>query len=145
MADWTITRAEAADADALAACIDAAYAPFAARVSDLPPVSANCAEEIAHALVWVAECAGRIVGGLVLVPRDGYLQFANVAVHPDQQGTGLGRAFMDLAEREAVARGHREMRLNMHSDMPENIELYARNGWRETGRHGNTVSMCKAL
>lgn len=145
MTDWTIRRAEAGDAEALAACIDAAYAPYAERISDLPPVSANCAREIAHALVWVAERDGRIVGGLVLIPRDGYLQFANVAVHPDQQGTGLGRAFMELAEREAVSRRYSEMRLNTHADMTGNIRLYSRLGWRQTGRSGNTVSMSKAL
>jgi len=45
--NWTIRGAEGRDADALSTCIDAAYAHFAARITDLPPVSADCAEEIA--------------------------------------------------------------------------------------------------
>ena len=80
MANWTIRRAGGRDADALAACLDAAYAPYAARIADLPPVSADCAGEIARFRVWVAEVADGIVGGLVLVPQDGFMLLANVAV-----------------------------------------------------------------
>ena len=65
MGNWTIRRAEHHDADALSTCIDAAYAEYAARIADLPPVSADCAEEIARFQVWVAEIANDIVGGMM--------------------------------------------------------------------------------
>ena len=83
MDDWTIRRAHAGDAEGLGRCFDAAYAPYAEVIDDLPPMSDGCAEEIAKHLVWVAEAGDAIVGGLVLVPADGFVQLANVAVHPD--------------------------------------------------------------
>ena len=140
-----IRRAGPADADGLGACLEAAYASFAARIDDLPAMAEGCAEEIAEHLVWVAEAEGRILGGLVLIPREGFMLLANVAVHPDGRGTGLGRRLLELAEREAMTRGYREMRLNTHAAMEETVALYARNGWSETGRKGTTISMRKTL
>lgn len=145
MGTITIRRAGFHDAEGFGRCLDAAYASFAARIPDLPSMSEDCAGEIERNLVWVAEAGGAIVGGLVLIPREGFMLLANVAVHPDGRGTGLGRRLLTLAESEAVERGYAEMRLNTHADMPETIGLYARNGWIETGREGNTVSMRKAL
>jgi ribosomal protein S18 acetylase RimI-like enzyme len=108
-------------------------------------MSENCAEEIAKHLVWVAEAGGTIVGGLVLVPSDGFIQLANVAVHPNNRGAGLGRRLLTLAETEAVDRGYAEMRLNTHADMPEIIRLYERNGWLQVSRQGKTIKMRKNL
>ena len=145
MEDWTIRRAEARDAENLGGCIDAAYAQYADRISDLPAFSANCAEEIAKYLVWVAEANGEIVGGLVLIPSDGFMLLANVVVHPNNQGAGIGQKLLALAESEAVERGYAEMRLNTHADMPENIQLYARNNWSQMSLVGAKVTMKKNL
>ena len=145
MRNWTIRRAEHRDADALSACMDAAYADHAARIADLPPVSADCAGEIARFQVWVAETADGIIGGLVLVPGDGFMQLANVAVHPDHKGAGLGRALMARAEAEALEQGYRELRLTTHVDMPENLEIYAHLGWQQAGRRGNKIAMTKTI
>ena len=145
MDDWTLRRAHVGDAEDLGACFDAAYAPYAETIDDLPPMSADCAKEIAEYLVWVAEARGTIVGGLVLVPGDGFLQLANVAVHPDIKGAGLGRQLLRLAESEARDRGYGELRLNTHADMAENLRLYARNGWSELSRQGNKVTLTKDL
>ena len=145
MEPWSIRRARPVDADALAACLDAAYAQYAGRLADLPRMSDGCAEDIVRFDVWVAETGGRIVGGLVLVREDGFMRLANVAVHPDARGGGLGRSLIRLAEAESLARGFHEMRLNTHEAMPENIRLYTRLGWEEVGRQGVTVSMKKNL
>ena len=122
-------RAEAQDAEALAACIDAAYAQYASRITALPPLSANCAEGIATCQVWLAEFDGTIVGALILMPEAGFMRLANVAVLPTHAGKGLGRALLSLAKKEAVGQGYREIRLNTHARMPENIRLYTRLGW----------------
>lgn len=145
MADWSLRRAEVGDAEGLGSCLDAAYAHHRERIADLPPMSENCAEEIAEHLVWVAVSGGRIVGGLVLVPDDDFMLLANVAVHPDLRGRGLGRRLLTLAETEARDRGYAELRLTTHADMPETLQLYARNGWLQTGRVGNKIRMRKAL
>jgi len=145
MSSWTLRRAVARDADALAACIDAAYAQYVSRIVDLPDVSADCAEEIETYLVWVAEVAGDIVGGLVISPQEGFVQLVNIAVHPNQRGKGLGRALLALADTEARTQGFSEMRLATHRDMPENVELYAHLGWQRTGDDGAKVFMNKRL
>ena len=133
------------DAGGLAACIDAAYAKYRSRIVDMPAVSENCAEEIENHLVWVAIVDDSIVGGLFLIPCDGYMKLANLAVHPTYGGQGIGGKLMALAEQTAKEQGLFEMRLNTHVAMPENVALYMHLGWKETARGGNTVSMSKWL
>ena len=140
-----IRPAQLADANALAACIDAAYAQYAERISDLPSVSDGCAEDIANNQVWIAAQSGKVIAGLVLVADEGFMKLANLAVHPDHAGMGLGRKLIKLSEDEAKRHGYSEMRLNTHVDMPENVWLYKHMGWAEVSRSGNTVSMKKHL
>lgn len=149
----TIRRAGPTDAEALGQCFDAAYAPFAAQLDDLPDMAAGVAEDIARHLVWIAEQprqdqgkeAPAIAGGLVLIPQDGFMQLANIAVLPAAAGQGLGGRLMAFAEAEARRRGFREMRLSTHTGMPQNVSLYRHLGWQETGRSGAKVQMRKTL
>jgi ribosomal protein S18 acetylase RimI-like enzyme len=55
-------------------------------------------------------------------------------VRPDRQGSGLGRRLIAFAESAARRQGHTELRLYTHATMTENIALYTRLGFRETGR-----------
>lgn len=143
--NWTLRKATTADADALAACVDAAYAPYTMSIEDLPPVSADLADEIARYQVWVAEIEGAIVGGLVLMPKDGFMLLANVAVHPRRKGEGLGRALMEHADAEAKAQGFGELRLSTHRGMPENFRLYQHLGWEKVGEEANKIKMRKVI
>ncbi|MGI9424522.1 MAG: GNAT family N-acetyltransferase [Hyphomicrobiaceae bacterium] len=145
MAKWTIRRADPADAAALTACIDAAYAKYAGRVTDLPDVSEGIANDIRDHMVWVALAGDRIVGGLVLVIKEDQAVLANVAVDPIASGSGLGRALIDRAETETRQSGLNVLKLTTHAAIPENIGLYKHFGWRETGRKGNKVFMEKNL
>ena len=145
MDNWTIRRAVAADAEGLGHCLEAAYAEDAARLDDLPVMAEGVAEEIAERLVWVAETADGIVGGLVLLPSDGFMLLANVAVNPSQRGLGLGKRLLLLAEAEARDRGYRELRLTTHAGMRDTIGLYQRSGWLPSGREGNKVRLRKPL
>jgi ribosomal protein S18 acetylase RimI-like enzyme len=125
--------------------MNAAYAQYAERITDLPSVSEGCAEDIANNQVWVAVQGDEVVAGLVLVAGDGFMKLANLSVHPDHGGKGLGRKLIELSEREAKRQGFSEIRLNTHVDMPENVRLYQHLGWAEVSRSGNTVSMKKHL
>ena len=140
-----IRIANITDADALASCIDAAYAQYANRISDLPAVSEGCADDIVNNQVWVAVIGAKIIGGLVLVRRNKAIKLANVAIHPDYSGQGLGQKLVALAEYKAKEQGFSEISLNTHALMPENVQFYRRLGWEETSKKGNTVSMRKRL
>lgn len=140
-----IRRAKSQDADALAQCIDAAYARYQGKITDLPPVSDGCDLEIATNQVWVVVRDDQIIAGLVLVAREDEIKLANLAVHPSHGGQGIGRKLIDLAEREAHRQGYGAISLNTHVQMPDNIDLYQHLGWRETARKDNTVSMRKTI
>jgi GNAT superfamily N-acetyltransferase len=137
--------AQDADVDALVICINAAYAKYNNRISDMPSVSDNCADEIAANRVWVVTERDEIIGCVILFMEDDCVKLANLSVHPDHSGKGVGRKLMAFSEREAMKRGHSEMRLNTHAAMPENIQLYTHLGWHKSGRKGNTVQMVKSL
>lgn len=143
--DYLIRKARLSDVDAVVACIEEAYAIYTNRISDLPSVSDGVEQEIAENRIWVASDRDKIIGCVILVMEDGYVKLANLAVHPDHNGKGVGSKLMGFSESEAMNRGYGEMRLNTHAAMPENVKLYIHLGWHETGRNGNAVQMRKYL
>lgn len=145
MTGWILRRATIDDAQALGACIDDAYADYAKRIRDLPAVSAGIDEDIKNNLVWVAESGAKIVGGLVLVAHSDHGVLANLAVHSQCSGRGIGKALIHLAEAECRTRGLSELRLSTHVDMPANAQLYEHLGWHLTSRSGNKINMTKML
>lgn len=145
MPRWTIRPAEGADAEALARCIDRAYAVYKDQIGDLPAVSDDVAGDIASNIVWVAELDDDVVGGLILVPDEKFAILANVAVDPAVGGQGLGQALIEQAEAECRDLGLSELRLSTHKNMPKNVALYQRLGWAETERSGAKVRMSKRL
>lgn len=145
MVRWEIRPAVTEDAVPLAACIDAAYADYRAHIKDLPPVSEGIAGEIQTNLVWVAELDHKIIGGLILKLGADHAVLANLAVHPDAGGLGIGRGLIEHAESHCRKNGTTEFRLSTHIAMPENVGLYRHLGWKETGRSGNKVNMTKRL
>ena len=129
----------------MAACIEAAYSVYADRITDLPSVSEGVAESIRSDRVWVVEIEQEIAGGMILVPHDEFLMLENIAVRPDAAGAGLGRVLIAQAEQDCRDLGLSEIRLSAHVDMPENVTIYTRLGWKETGRSKNKVHMSKRV
>ena len=78
--------------------------------------------------------AGRLVGVLVMRPDPPALFVENVAVVPEWQGRGFGRALMAFAEEHARATGLAEVALYTNQKMTENLRFYAAIGYVETGR-----------
>ena len=70
----------------------------------------------------------------MLLAKPDHLLLDNIAVRPDRQGQGLGRQLIRFAEAEARRLGFTELRLYTHETMTENIALYTRLGFVETGR-----------
>lgn len=77
---------------------------------------------------------GKIIGLIVLVAFEEHLLVENVAVDPRLHGRGVGRALLAHAEAVAITLGLTELRLYTNALMSENLRLYPRLGYRETGR-----------
>jgi N-acetylglutamate synthase-like GNAT family acetyltransferase len=123
--DFQIRPATSPDAATLAACIDVAYAKYTKRISDGPAFSDGIADDIADNQVWIAEQDNEIIAGLVLVPQDRFVKLANLAVHPNHSGKGVGRKLIELSEREAKRHGFDELRLNTRGHAREYSTLSA--------------------
>jgi GNAT superfamily N-acetyltransferase len=130
-----IRPATAREAPTVAAIVDAAYRHYIARIGKPPgPMLDDYAALVAAGKVWVHDDGSGIGGIVVLEDQDGALLLDNVAVAPDRQGTGVGRALILFAEDTAKARGFDRVRLYTHAKMIENIALYLRIGFVEMYR-----------
>lgn len=130
-----IRPAVTADVQAVTAVVDAAYRPYIARIGKSPgPMADDYTARIAAGQTWVLEQNGTIAGVLVLEEAAAGFLLDNVAVRPEYHGQGLGRALVAFAEAETRRRGHDAIILYTHVLMTENIALYTRLGFTETGR-----------
>jgi ribosomal protein S18 acetylase RimI-like enzyme len=131
-----IRAARSEDRAAVATIVEAAYGVYVARIGKPPgPMRDDYGKLIDDGAVSVfEETEGVVAGIIVLLPKADHLLLDNVAVAPARQGRGIGRALIAFAEAEARRRGYREIRLYTHEKMTENIALYKRLGFVETGR-----------
>lgn len=94
-----------------------------------------------HGYLW--EENGRIIGNLTLiqvrkVDRYTYL-IANVAVHPDWRGRGIGTQLTERAIAHVREHGGRKIHLQVRSDNPTAIHIYRELGFEETARRTTWV------
>lgn len=131
-----IRPARPEDAPAIRQLVHDAYAHYVARLGKPPgPMLDDYDARILAGQAWLSEHDGTLEGVLVLEPTTGNaLLLDNVAVAPHAQGKGLGRALVAFAETEARRRNCTELRLYTHVLMTENLALYQRLGFHETGR-----------
>ena len=139
------------EADVLHRIVHDAYAHYIQRMGKPPgPMLDDYARRIRDGQAWVLEVDGTIAS-LVVLEDDGQgaLLLDNIAVAPFAQGRGIGRRLVTFTESEARRRGCKQVRLYTHVLMVENIALYGRLGFRETGRASEKgferVYMAKSL
>lgn len=150
MAAGSIRLAQPGDLPAIERIVRDAYSKYIERIGKKPgPMLDDYARRVADGSVWVMAEGDSVVGLVVLLPADDYVLLDNIAVDPACQGQGIGRALMAFAEQEARRRGFREIRLYTHQMMHENVVLYPRLGYEETGRGEQDgyarVFFCKRL
>jgi len=123
------------DRAAVEAIVRVAYAVYIPRIGKPPgPMLDDYAALITAGAVSVVDEYDGIAALIVLLTKPDHLLLDNVAVRPDRQGRGYGRALIDFAAGEARRLGLAELRLYTHRTMTENIALYTRLGFVETGR-----------
>ena len=144
---WIIRKAVIEDATGLQRVMESAYSAYQERMGGerLPPMEVNYSSEIRDYPTWVAESNGSIVTGLIMVFEDDFASIANIAVHPDFQGQGVGGGLMKFAETVAKEKAYPELRLATHILLTENVSLYEHLGWSEIERDDVRVYMKKNL
>jgi GNAT superfamily N-acetyltransferase len=129
-----IREACADDAGAVEACVVAAFQHYTARIGKQPsPMLLDFPVEIEARHVWLAESAGVVTGALVQYETELGFYIHAVAVLPHLQGSGVGKALLQFAEREAIRRGYDSIYLVTNAKMTENQVFYPRIGYVETG------------
>ncbi len=125
-----IRRATTADADAINAITQAAYAHWVPIIGRKPaPMLADYAVAVRAHIIDLIESEGAIVALIELVPEPDGLLIENVAVLPAHAGHGHGTRL--LAHAETVAQQHNLARLRLYTNrkMTSNIALYQRLGF----------------
>jgi len=116
------------DLTTIQACADAAYGIYVDMIGRKPaPMVADFAVLIARDVVWV--CDG---GFIVMFPDGDALHVENIAVHPEAQGNGVGRALMGFAETHARDLGLHRIELYTNAKMTGPRRLYPRLGFMQT-------------
>ena len=135
MAQKSVRPAEPEEAAAVGDLVRASYSKYVERIGREPaPMLEDYAALIRAGEVWVLAEGGEVLGVLVMRPAEDHLFVDNVAVAPGHQGRGLGRELVAFAEEKAAEHGIPEIRLNTNERMHENLDIYARLGFEETGR-----------
>ena len=132
----TLRRATAGDADPIRDLVHDAYVDYTPLLGRTPiPMLADYDVAVRAHDVWVLDDGDAgIVGVIELIPHPDHLYVENVAISPARQGQGLGRRLLDLAEREARARGLTQLGLLTNERYTSNIAMYERSGFVETHR-----------
>ena len=114
-----------------------AFASMAGRID--PPSSiqrlsaAQMAQDAEAGAAFVAEEDGVLLGCVFCKPRGDALYLGKLAVLPDRQSRGVGRALVAAAEIEARRRGLAALELQTRIELVENHAAFARLGFVKTG------------
>ncbi len=102
--------------------------------ADMPPLTQTLDQlraEIAENDGWVARVDGRLVGAIRAVQDGDLLMIGRIAIAPDMQGEGVGRALLEAAEEASTAA---QAELFTGSLSEANIRLYEACGYEQTQR-----------
>lgn len=132
-----IRQATTRDEAQIRQCAEQAYARYVEPIGRKPaPMVADFAAQIAAKEVFVAsDDHGRFQGFIVFRAEEGHVLLENVAVLPRASGRGVGKALIQFCEDAARKQGLGSVRLYTNEKMTENLSIYPRLGYAETGRH----------
>lgn len=115
--------------------VQRAYAHYVARIGRRPgPMDEDYRLKVAEGKVSVAVEPGEILGLVALAKEPDHLVVENVAVEPERQSQGIGRALLAFAEEVATEANLTTLRLYTHALMTENLAFYPRLGYTEIDR-----------
>jgi tRNA threonylcarbamoyl adenosine modification protein YjeE len=122
---------------------------FHARPALDPPAAALSETEemmaalLAHHGGLIASFEGEDVGALVLDPVGSTMYLRRFGVDPDHQGHGVARALIDAAVE--AAKGYEDLTVVAREELPNTIEFWERQGFREILRETPNVELRRPL
>jgi ribosomal protein S18 acetylase RimI-like enzyme len=127
-------RASPTDIEVVKTISADAFLPYEATIGIVPgPAVEDYRPRIARGEVWLLEDGDDAIGVVVLEERPRHVAIYSIAVMPDRQRSGYGRALLAFAEERARAIGVGEVRLYTNQRMERNIAIYERWGFVHTG------------
>jgi ribosomal protein S18 acetylase RimI-like enzyme len=130
-----IRAAGRSDLTGVQACVGAAFGPYVAAIGKPPaPMLADYRSLVSSGRVHLVEGDQTVRGLIVLEPKPDQLFIDVLAVRPELQRHGIGRALMAFAETMARQRALAEVSLYTHALMTPALAFYERLGYRETAR-----------
>ncbi|AYD03279.1 acetyltransferase [Neorhizobium sp. NCHU2750] len=122
--------------------------PSSAHRLTLASLAQKAVDEIAFAAIE----GEKLVGCVFLKPENGCLYVGKLAVAPGQQGKGIGRQLLTVAERVAEERRLPALRLETRIELTGNHDTFGRWGFRKTAEKSHPgfdritfIEMQKAL
>jgi GNAT superfamily N-acetyltransferase len=87
--------------------------------------------------IALAFIEGAPVGAMFAERTGDALFLSRVSVVPEKRGSGITARMVALAEEQARREGARGLTLRVREVLAQNLALFERLGFRETGRHGH--------
>jgi ribosomal protein S18 acetylase RimI-like enzyme len=133
-----IRQAEEHEAAAVTAVIHAAFEPYRGKLVPDSSAHAETVETVRGKMVnggaVLAELDGRLVAVTLFEREDDALYIGRLAVLPEARRIGLAQRLVEAVEVIARERGIRRLTLGVRLALDDNIRLFTRLGFRETGR-----------
>jgi N-acetylglutamate synthase-like GNAT family acetyltransferase len=98
------------------------------------PMTADYDRAVTEHIIDLAEERGELLALVEMVVAQDHLLIENIAVHPDQQGKGMGEMLLRHAEFLAQSMGFSETRLYTNAAFSSNLAFYAKRGYEEYRR-----------
>ncbi|KAH6973022.1 acyl-CoA N-acyltransferase [Ilyonectria sp. MPI-CAGE-AT-0026] len=135
----TITKAKTEDIPTVKAIVNDAYSKYVERIGKEPaPMTTDYYELMNTHDIFVlkTDINDTVVGSIVLSTdsESASIKINNLVVDTAAQGRGYGRVLMNYAEDLARSQGISALTLFTNIKMYENLSLYAKMGFIETGR-----------
>lgn len=132
-----VEKAEAKDEPIVKSMTDTAYSKYIDRLGKKPaPMNADHGKDIAVGNIYILwDDSGEAVGIISLFKKSDSIQIESIVVKPSSQGHGYGRMLMQFAEDYARMHDISSLELYTNEAMYENVLLYPKLGYIETGRH----------
>ena len=134
MADYEVRQVWPDEADAVAALVNRAFdvERFFKRGDRTTPDDVTAM--MREGLFLAIDDGGQIVGAVFVRPMRPQGYFGMLAIDPERQGQGLGRALIDAAERHLAHAGSMYAEIHVVNLREELPPYYARLGYVDRGR-----------